>query len=68
MNKTKTITLSPLSVLHARLCARYREYDYPVYKALVDEVTSILAQIPEPIQKELVENGFLMPEKMEVSK
>ena len=57
----KTITLSPLTVLNARVCARYRDYDYETYSALVGEVTSILAQMPESIQKELIKTDFLMP-------
>tara|TARA_R110002051_G_C8408527_1_gene449753 strand:+ start:315 stop:515 length:201 start_codon:yes stop_codon:yes gene_type:complete len=64
----KTITLSPLTVLNARVCARYRDYDYETYSALVGEVTSILAQMPESIQKELIKTDFLMPEEKEVSK
>ena len=68
MNKTKTITLSPLTVLNARVCARYRDYDYQTYSALVGEVTNILAQMPESIQRELIETDFLMPVDMEVSK
>jgi len=67
MSKTRTIKLGPLDVLHARLCFRYREFDYPVYKALVDEITSIFGAMPESIQKELVEGGFLT-DKEEVSK
>ena len=69
MSKTKTgtIKLSPLSVLHARLCFRYREFDYPVYAGLVAEITSIFGAMPESIQKELVESGFLT-DKEEVSK
>ena len=63
----KTITLSPLTVLNARVCARYRDYDYETYSALVGEVTSILAQMPESIQKELIKTDFLMPEEKEVS-
>ena len=65
--KTRTIKLSPLSVLEARLCRRYREFDYPTYAALVAEVTSIFGAMPESIQKELVEGGFLA-DKEEVSK
>ena len=65
--KTRTIKLSPLSVLEARLCRRYREFDYPTYAALVAEVTSIFGVMPESIQKELVESGFLY-DKEEVSK
>ena len=64
----KTITLSPLTVLNARVCARYRDYDYETYSALVGEVTSILAQMPESIQKELIKTDFLMPVEKEVSK
>jgi len=64
----KTITLSPLTVLNARVCARYRDYDYETYSALVGEVTSILAQMPESIQKELIKTDFLMPIEKEVSK
>jgi hypothetical protein len=68
MSKTKTITLSPLTVLNARVCARYRDYDYETYRALVGEVTNILAQMPESIQKELIKTDFLLPADMEVSK
>ena len=64
---TRTITLSPLTVLNARVCARYRDYDYATYSALVGEVTNILAQMPESIQKELIKTDFLMPADMEVS-
>ena len=68
MSKTKTITLSPLTVLNARVCARYRDYDYETYSALSGEVTSILAQMPESIQKELIKTDFLLPTEKEVSK
>ena len=68
MSKTKTITLSPLTVLNARVCARYIDYDYETYSALVGEVTSILAQMPESIQKELIKTDFLLPAEKEVSK
>jgi hypothetical protein len=68
MSKTKTITLSPLTVLNARVCARYRDYNYETYSALVGEVTSILAQMPESIQKELIKTDFLLPAEKEVSK
>jgi len=61
--KTRTIKLNPLDILHYRLIAKYREYDYEVYSALVAQGTSLLAEMPVAIQKQLVKSDFLLRDK-----
>ena len=58
--KTRTIKLNPLDILHYRLIAKYREYDYEIYSALVGQGTSLLAEMPVAIQKQLVDSDFLL--------
>lgn len=58
--KTRTIKLNPLDLLHYRLIAKYREYDYEVYSALVAQGTSLLAEMPLAIQEQLVKSDFLL--------
>jgi|TARA_R110002110_G_C13001178_1_gene675797 hypothetical protein len=58
--KTRTIKLNPLDILHYRLIAKYREYDYEVYSALVAQGTSLLAEMPLAIQEQLVKSDFLL--------
>jgi len=61
--KTRTIKLNPLDILHFRLIAKYREYDYEIYSALVGQGTSLLAEMPVAIQKQLVDSDFLLRDK-----
>ena len=61
--KTRTIKLNPLDILHYRLIAKYREYDYEIYSALVGQGTSLLAEIPVAIQEQLVKSDFLLRDK-----
>jgi len=58
--KTRTIKLNPLDILHYRLIAKYREYDYQIYSALVGQGTSLLAEMPVAIQEQLVKSDFLL--------
>ena len=61
--KTRAIKLNPLDILHFRLIAKYREYDYEIYSALVGQGTSLLAEMPVAIQKQLVDSDFLLRDK-----
>ena len=69
MNKEKTenisIKLSPLDLLHYRLCARFRDLDYGLYAFMITEVTRVLAEMPEDILERLVESDFLVSKKDE---
>ena len=69
MNKEKTktisIKLSPLDLLHYRLCARFRDLDYGLYAFMINEVTRVLAEMPEDILERLVESDFLVSKKDE---
>tara|TARA_A100001515_G_scaffold21668_2_gene16461 strand:+ start:2908 stop:3135 length:228 start_codon:yes stop_codon:yes gene_type:complete len=66
--KTKTISikLSPLDLLHYRLCARFRDLDYGLYAFMINEVTSVLAEMPDDILEQLIESDFLVEKKDEV--
>tara|TARA_R100001082_G_scaffold25606_1_gene12640 strand:+ start:371 stop:580 length:210 start_codon:yes stop_codon:yes gene_type:complete len=58
--KTRSIKLSPLDLLHYRLCARFRDLDYGLYAFMTNEVTRVLAEMPEDILEQLVESDFLV--------
>tara|TARA_R100001015_G_C4532123_1_gene98255 strand:+ start:135 stop:362 length:228 start_codon:yes stop_codon:yes gene_type:complete len=65
-SKTISIKLSPLDLLHYRVCARFRDLDYGLYAFMINEVTRVLAEMPEDIIEQLVELDFLVVKKDEV--
>ena len=63
--KTRSIKLSPLDLLHYRICARFRDLDYGLYAFTINEVTRLLAEMPEDVLEQLVESDFLVSKKDE---
>lgn len=64
--KTRSIELSPLDLLHYRLCARFRDLDYGLYAFVTNEVTRVLAEMPDDILEQLIKSDFLVEKKEEV--
>ena len=64
--KNRSIKLSPLSLLHLRVCARFRDLDYGLYSFMINEVTRLLAEMPEDILEQLIKADFLVEKKEEV--